>query len=107
MAEIEAPVFVAAPPVLAEPAKVGDKNTAPTTTAAQDLITAGQRTINKIWEITQATIVVCVTLAIIYLELSGRTSATLSNAFAFIVATYLTRSNHTRIGGVVAGQDGR
>ena len=97
------------------PAKVGDKNIAPTTTAAQDLITHGQRKINLIWEITQSLIALSVTLCVLYvaaqLVIAGEDKDAafllLSNAFFLVVSVYIQRTNHQRVGGVKEGDIGR
>lgn len=73
---------------------------APTTTEQQDVVTAGQRRINTIWEVTQASISLLITLAVIYCAVFSINSDAITNAFFFIIATYFTRTNHTRIGGV-------
>lgn len=117
---VEAPalVVVDAPAKPAAAAQVGDKNTAPTTTAAEDETKKGQRRVNLIWESTQATLAITVTLATLWvagsLALRGQTNLgdhgaflLLSNAFFAIVSTYLTRTNHTRTGGVHDGDRGR
>lgn len=88
-------------------AKVGDKNTAPTTTAADDMRTAGQRRVNLIWETTQAIIAVGVTGATIWSAYTGKESCTLGNAFTLIIAIYFVRMNHTKIGGVGPAEGGR
>lgn len=82
----------------------------PTTTAEQDRLTAGQRRINILWEVTQAIIAIIVTAGTLYiagtLVLRGEaTSAAtafllLSNAFFMIVTSYFQRTNHTRVGGI-------
>jgi hypothetical protein len=97
------------------PAQVGDKNIAPTTTAAADLVTAGQRRINVIWETTQAFVAIAVTATTLYVagwlatHTQGGESAflLLSNAFFLVIGAYITRTNHTKIGGVAAGEKGR
>lgn len=97
------------------PAQVGDLNTAPTTTAEQDTSTRSQRHINRVWEYTQATLAILVTGATLYVagsmalrkEADGAAFLLLSNAFFVVVTTYLTRTNHTKTGGVKAGDLGR
>lgn len=73
---------------------------APTTTEADDKVTEGQRHINILWESSQSVISLAITLAVIYCQINAITSETLNNAFFFVVATYLQRTNHVRIGGV-------
>lgn len=100
-----APATVLAPK---DPAKVGDKNIAPNTTAADDLMTSGQRKINLLWETTQAVIAIMVTGATLYVAArlainnNGDTAPflLLSNAFFVVISTYLARTNHTKTGGV-------
>jgi cobalamin synthase len=82
-------------------------NTPPTTTAADDRRTAGQRRVNIIWETTQAIIAVTVTAAVIYSALVGKESLLLGNAFTLIIAIYFVRMNHTKIGGVSREDEGR
>jgi hypothetical protein len=79
----------------------------PTTTAEQDLTTAGQRHINVIWEYTQAAIAIMVVLAniVVWIEiaLKGLTTAVpegLTNALFLVVGFYFARTNHANIGGV-------
>lgn len=72
----------------------------PTTTEADDKVTEGQRHINLIWESTQAIISAAITGAVIYCQIMGIQSETLNNAFFFVVATYLQRTNHVKRGGV-------
>lgn len=96
-------------------AKVGDKNIAPETTAEQDTMTAGQRRVNLIWEITQASIAVIVAVATLWvagnlaIQDKGNEAAflLLSNVFFMVVSTYFARTNHTRTGGVKQGDTGR
>lgn len=107
-ATVEAPVRVVPPTTAAEPAKVGDVNIAPKTTAAEDLVTAGQRRVNILWEVTQAIVALMVTAATLWvagtLALQGNGDMAafllLSNAFFVVISTYLTRTNHTKTGGV-------
>lgn len=103
-------------PSISAAAQVGDKNIAPTTTAAADLITAGQRRVNILWEKTQAIIAVtvCATTLVVASKMcfdKGDVSNTafqlLSNVFFLVVGTYFQRTNHQRIGGVGAGDTGR
>lgn len=102
---------------MSEPSKsaaVGDRNIAPTTTAAEDAVPAGQRRINLIWEITQAFVAISVTGSTLYvaaqLAVKGGTETPfllLSNAFFLVVGTYITRTNHQKIGGVGKNDTGR
>lgn len=72
------------------------------TTQQEDMVTAGQRKINLVWEVTQALIAVMITGAIIYNALNGISSDVLNNAFFLIVAMYFVRTNHEKTGGVGA-----
>ena len=107
------------------PAVVGDKNTAPTTTAEDDLRTAGQRTINVIWEYMQALIalVVVITVLGVAARLSLLIAAAAStdkqmsvgqeafmlmgNILSLVIGFYFGRTNHEKIGGVQLGDRGR
>lgn len=81
--------------------KKGGKALAPNTTEQDDLVTAGQRRINLIWELTQALVAVSITWSIIYMRIKGLESdGTLTNAFFLIVSMYFIRTNHKLIGGV-------
>jgi hypothetical protein len=77
------------------------------TTAEEQIVSAGQRSINKIWEVTQATIAVMITIAIIYNSINKIESEVLTNAFFLIVSMYFVRTNHHMIGGVSSKYLGR
>ncbi len=90
---------------------------APTTTAEQNLVTAGQRHINVMWESTQRNIALVVTASVMlicgYLVVWGAEQLKLA-AFTFstsmalmVIQNYFTRTNHTRTGGVGANEAGR
>lgn len=85
------------PPVLVT--KGEGTTLAPTTTEADDKVTEGQRHINVMWESVQGAISIAITLSVIYCQIYDIDSETLNNAFFFVVATYLQRTNHVRIGG--------
>jgi hypothetical protein len=79
----------------------------PTTTSEQNLVTAGQRRINLIWEWTQSIISVSVVLAnmIVAVYDGVNTNApafptVLSSALFLVVGFYFSRTNHSAIGGV-------
>jgi hypothetical protein len=84
----------------------------PKTTAEADRHTAGQRQINRIWELTQALIALMVSCATLFvassLALSGigemAAFLLLSNAFFLVVGFYFGRTNHQRIGGIDIGR---
>lgn len=80
--------------------QIGDKNIAPTTTAAEDLVTYGQRRVNLMWESTQAIIAVLITGAVVWCSVHTIEAGTLTNAFFLIVGSYFQRTNHQNIGGV-------
>lgn len=79
----------------------------PTTTKQEDLVVAGQRRINLIWEFTQAAVTILITCAAIYCAISGKDADVLNFAFVAVISTYYARTNHTKIGGVGTKQDGR
>jgi hypothetical protein len=77
----------------------------PTTTAQQDLTTAGQRKVNLIWEYTQAAIAISVIVvsmvAAVMAMLTGKeVSAFLSFVCGNVVGFYFSRTNHAAIGGI-------
>lgn len=84
------------------------RSLAPTTTSQEDLITKGQREINKIWELTQAfiaSIVVVANMAVaVYQGFEGAPGQSfppvLSSALFLIVGFYFSRTNHAAIGGI-------
>ncbi len=80
------------------------------------LKTAGQRNINRIWELTQASVAILVTMSTLYVSsqiaLREGPSATssfilLSNAFFLVIGFYFGRTNHQRTGGVGGSDEGR
>lgn len=87
-------------PVPVTVAKADNLTLTPTTTAADDKVTEGQRRVNLLWESSQSIISLAITLGVIYCQINSINSETLNNAFFFVVATYLQRTNHVRIGGV-------
>lgn len=72
---------------------------APNTTSQEDMVTRGQRIINKIWEVTQALIALSVTASLIYVSVNRIDAEELKNAFFLIVGFYFSRTNHSAIGG--------
>jgi hypothetical protein len=89
--------------------KPGAANMPSTTTFQEDLITAGQRRINLIWEWTQAAIALIVVLANMIVGVSNGMVSTdkrpeypviLSSALFLVVGFYFSRTNHAAIGGV-------
>jgi hypothetical protein len=76
------------------------RSLAPDTTAQQDMVTAGQRRVNMIWETTQASIAVVIVGAMVYCEVHGINSDKITNACFLIVGFYFSRTNHTATGGV-------
>lgn len=77
-----------------------EQSIAPTTTTQQDLVVAGQRRINLIWEYTQATVAILITLAVIICAIFKIISPEITNAFFLIVGFYFSRTNHQAIGGI-------
>lgn len=73
---------------------------APNTTAEEDIVTAGQRRINLVWEVTQSLIAVTITGAVIFLAVKSIQSSEVTNAFFLIIGFYFSRTNHQAIGGV-------
>jgi hypothetical protein len=72
----------------------------PKTTEQEDITLAGQRRVNLIWESTQASIALIISLAMVYGMMKEIYNATITNAFFLIIGTYFTRTNHVRIGGI-------
>jgi|SRR6202021_1705048 len=79
---------------------------APTTTAQEDITTAGQRKVNLIWEYTQAIIALIVAVATMAAGLltvfkpTAQVPTILSVAFGTVVGFYFSRTNHQAIGGI-------
>jgi putative Mn2+ efflux pump MntP len=86
----------------------------PTSTEEEDRHTAGQRTVNLLWENTQRQIALAVTASSVavsgYLAILGSTDQqTAAMVFLFGVANLITgfyfgRTNHQRVGGVQQGR---
>jgi hypothetical protein len=79
----------------------------PTTTHQEDLTTAGQRSINLIWEWTQAIISVVVVIANMIVAVFDGLNPThseyptiLSSSLFLIIGFYFSRTNHAAIGGI-------
>jgi len=70
------------------------------TTYQQDLVTAGQRRVNLVWEFTQASVAIIITLSTVFCSIKKLTSPELTNAFFLIIGFYFSRTNHAAIGGV-------
>lgn len=85
-----------------------DDHLPPTTTAADDRTTAGQRRINIIWEVTQATVTIFIVAANIALAfnpvVTPTAQTTLTNAMFVVLGFYYGRTNHQKIGGVIQGR---
>lgn len=81
------------------------------TTEQDDMITAGQRKVNLIWEYTQAFIAITVVLTTmakaLVLENDVAIPTILATAFGIVVGFYFGRTNHQKIGGVAKGDVGR
>jgi hypothetical protein len=78
----------------------GETSREPTTTTQEDLVTAGQRKINLLWECTQALIAMGVTASYIWTQMMDVDSPGLANACFLIVGFYFSRTNHSAIGGI-------
>lgn len=86
-----------------------DPPVAATTTAQEDLTTAGQRRVNLIWEYTQSFVTITVVLSNMIVavvngitkgEAIGEHPSILSSALFLILGFYYSRTNHAAIGGV-------
>jgi hypothetical protein len=86
------------------PLAVAEQPLPPKTTAQEDLVTAGQRKVNLIWEYTQSVIallVVGATMVKAFMTVSGEQIPTImAVAFGTVVGFYFSRTNHAAIGGV-------
>jgi hypothetical protein len=79
-----------------------------TTTAQEDITTAGQRRVNLIWEFTQAIIAIMVVLANMAVgvaigffgEPHKEYPPILSSALFLVIGFYFSRTNHASIGGI-------
>lgn len=97
---------VASPPSPPTPTVTKGKGTtlAPTTTEQEDVVTAGQRLVNILWESTQSFIagfVVILTMLKAYQLDQGQDIPTImAVAFGTIVGFYFGRVNHSAQGGV-------
>jgi len=80
--------------------KDGKMSLPPKTTAQEDIVVGRQAFVSLIWESVQGIISIGITGAVIYCQINSIQSETLNNAFFFVIATYLQRSNHVKIGGV-------
>lgn len=88
----------------------------PTTTIEQDKHTAGQRSINRVWEYTQSFLAVSVVMVTLFVnamialygmsisEISSSALMQLNVMGALIVGFYFGRTNHQRVGGVDLGR---
>lgn len=79
----------------------------PTTTTQEDLVVAGQRKVNLIWEWTQAIIAIVVVIvnmtAALINVIRGQdidVPMILSSALFLIIGFYFSRTNHQAIGGL-------
>lgn len=99
----------------------------PDTTKEEDTVTAGQRTVNLMWERTQAKIAVSVVMvnlivnsalpiAVVSLRIDVSTNQLsvltlclqpVSLITGIIIGFYFSRTNHTKIGGVGLKESGR
>ncbi len=100
---VEAPATVVPPPLITAPGEP----LSPTTTVQEDLVVAGQRRINLIWEFTQAAVTILITGAAIYAALQQVEADVLNFAFVAVISTYYARTNHTKVGGIEPKYSGR
>lgn len=84
-----------------------EKSFTPMTTTQEDLVVAGQRRVNLIWEYTQAiiaiTVVVANMIAALFNVFHGRSidvPMILSSSLFLIIGFYFARTNHQNIGGI-------
>lgn len=99
---------VAVPPPPESLPKVGDKNIPPTTTEQEDIVTAGQRRVNLVWEYTQSFVTIVVVLANMAVAVTNGVTGkslnehptVLSTSLFLILGFYYSRTNHSAIGGV-------
>jgi len=71
-----------------------------TTTLEEDRHSLNQRTVNMLWELTQAIIAAAVTTAFVIAQFKRIESNTLNGAFFLIIGFYFGRTNHSNVGGV-------
>lgn len=89
-------------------------------TAAEDadvLMTLGQRRVNILWEVTSSLIALSVTGSTLWIagtlalrpdsESQVAAFVLLSNVFFSVLTAYIQKVNHSKIGGVKAGDPGR
>jgi hypothetical protein len=84
-----------------------ERSLPPDTTIQSDLIAHGQRRINLIWEATQASVAVLLSMAVIYCAINKIDAPILNYGFIAVISTYYARTNHTKIGGVGVDAVGR
>jgi len=84
-----------------------DQPLPPTTTAQEDITTAGQRRVNLIWEYTQAIVALIVVGATMasgvfdaFTHSDKQVPTIMSVAFGTVVGFYFSRTNHQAIGGI-------
>jgi len=84
--------------------KFANESLPPTTTLEQDLKSAGQRHINRVWELTQATIAIAVTVIVLmsvaFRDLKEAVLVFLTNVLMVVIGFYFGRTNHQRTGGI-------
>lgn len=84
--------------------QIGDPSVPARTTFQEDLVTAGQRRVNLIWEYTQAAIALMVVAMTMICGGIGmwkdmQIPTIISVAFGMITGFYFSRTNHEKIGG--------
>lgn len=85
-----------------------NENLPPTTTIQDDLRLANRRQLNRVWEMTQASIAVIVTFATLYAAVFVPTVdkaqfTFLTNVLFVVIGFYFGRTNHTRPDGHHSG----
>lgn len=85
--------------------QVADPSLPAKTTFQEDLVSAGQRRVNLIWEYTQAIIALLVVVSTMLCGAIGMANAKeiptiISVAFGMVTGFYFSRTNHSAIGGV-------
>jgi hypothetical protein len=85
-----------------------DPSLSATTTYQQDLVSAGQRRVNLIWEYTQSFVTIAVVVTNMIVAATNAIAhgtvaehpAILSSSLFLILGFYYSRTNHTAVGGV-------
>lgn len=103
---VEAVKVTLVPPAALPPTVTKGEGTTltPTTTEQEDKVTAGQRLVNILWEVTQTVIAITVVVSTMIKAFSlteGQDIPTImAVAFGTVVGFYFARTNHQAIGGI-------